>query len=148
MMRRNYVAHGWVLVFALIVPGWGQTRPEQFKASSRAVRDEVVEVVDRQLAAFRNGKVSEAYQYASANLKAQTPPRTFASIVRENYPIIWSNIRAEYGIVRDDGRYATVPVHVFSAQGDAAYDYVLLKERAGWRIGSVTRHEARRSNNL
>ena len=54
----------------------------------------------------------------------------------------------DFGIVRDDGRYATVLVHVFSAQTDAAYDYVLVKERAGWRIGSVTRHETRRNNNV
>jgi hypothetical protein len=148
MIRRNYVALGWALVFALLFPGWSQTRSEQFKASSRVVREEVVEVIDRQLTAFRTGKVSEAYQYASANLRSQTPPRTFAAIVRENYPVIWGNVRAEYGIVRDDGRYATVLVHVFSAQADAAYDYVLVKERAGWRIGSVTRHEARRNNNL
>ncbi len=126
----------------------GQIRPEEFKASKREVREQVIAVIAAQLEAFRTGKVSEAYQYAATNLRAQTPPRAFGAIVRENYPAIWSNTHAEFGIVRDDGKYAAVPVHVYSSSGDAAYDYVLIKERAGWRIGSVTRHEARRQNNV
>lgn len=135
------------LVLAVTLTAFGQPRAGEFKASKRDVRQQVIAVVEAQLEAFRAGKAMEAYQYAASDLRAQTPPRAFAAIVRENYPFIWSNTRAEHGIVRDNGTYATVRVHVFSSQGDAPYDYVLIKERAGWRIGSVTRYEVRRQDN-
>lgn len=146
MLRR--ACFGLCFAMGLALTALGQTRPDQFKASNREVRQQVVAVIEAQLEAFRAGRVAEAYQYAAADLRAQTPPRAFGAIVRENYPVIWKNTRAEYGIVRDDGRYATVLVHVYSAAGDAPYDYVLIKERNGWRIASVTRHEARRQNNV
>lgn len=130
--------------------GWAsaQTPAPGLKASRREVRRDVIAVIDAQLAAFRSGDPAEAYRYAAANLRAQTPPRTFAAIVRENYPIIWANTRADYGIVRDDGTHAAVLVHVHSQGGSASYDYVLIRERGGWRIGSVTRHEIRQRDNV
>ena len=85
--------------------------------------------------------MAKAYGYAAAELRAQKPLRTFSAIVKENYPEIWKNTRAEFGIVRDDGTKATVTVQVFSKDGDATYDYILAKENAIWRIHGVTRHE-------
>ena len=51
-------------------------------------------------------------------------------------------------LVRDDGTRATVLVHVRAKGGDAAFDYVLLRERAGWKIGSVVRHVARKKDGV
>jgi hypothetical protein len=64
--------------------------------------------------------------------------------VRDGYPEIWANARAEYGLVRYDGARATVTVRVFGAGGEsAAYDYVLVREEDVWRIAGVLRHEAK-----
>ena len=113
----------------------------ELRASKPEVRTAVVAVIEAQLAAFRAGEGAKAYGFAAAPLRAQTPLRAFLAIVQTNYPEIWASKRAEHGLVRDDGARATVRVHVFSAASDAAYDYVLFKEPAGWRIGSVLRHD-------
>ena len=116
------------------------------RASKPEVRREIVAVIDAQLAGFRAGDVRKAYGYASAELRAQKPLQLFAAIVRDNYPEIWSNTRGEFGLVRDDGKAATVLVHVYGKDGDAAYDYTLVKEPAGWRIGAVLRHAPKKDN--
>jgi hypothetical protein len=116
------------------------------KASKPDVRREIVAVIDAQLAGFRTGDVRKAYGYASSDLKAQKPIRTFAAIVQENYPEIWTNARAEFGLVRDDGQEATVLVHVFGKGSDASYDYTLVKEKSGWRIAAVLRHAPKKAD--
>ena len=117
-------------------------------ASKPEVRREIVAVIDAQLAAFRAGDVRKAYGYASADLRAEKPLRTFAAIVQGNYPEIWTNTRAEFGLVRDDGAQATLLVHLFGRDSDAAYDYTLAKERSGWRISAVLRHDPKRSDKM
>ncbi len=114
------------------------------RASTAAIRQEIVAVVAAQLAAFRNGDPGGAYALASADLRTQKSPAAFTEIVRRNYPEIWANTRAEYGIVRDDGARAALTVQVYSQTGDAAYDYELVRERSGWRIRGVLRRTARR----
>ena len=142
-----------MLAIALILIGLGwagslHSAENGLRPSKAAVRKEVVATIEAQLAAFREGDVRTAYGYAAVPLRVQTPLRTFVAIVQTNYPEIWANVRAEYGLVRDDGTHATVLVEVFSESGAATYDYVLLRERAGWRIGSVIRHEPRRKNSV
>jgi hypothetical protein len=117
-------------------------------ASKPEVRREIVAVIDAQLAAFRAGDVRKAYRYASTDLRAQKPIEAFAAIVQENYPEIWANTRAEFGLVRDDGATATLLVHVYGKDSDAAYDYTLVKESAGWRIAAVLRHAPRQSDKM
>jgi hypothetical protein len=119
-------------------------RAADLRASRPEVRKEVVAVIDAQLDAFRRGDPEQAYRHATAAFRAQRPLQAFIAIVRDSYPEIWANTRAEPGIVRDDGARATVTVQVYSKAGDAAYDYTLAKEGAGWRILGVVRHEPRR----
>jgi hypothetical protein len=126
----------------------GRAAPGEFHASTLETKQEIVAVVAGQLAAFRAGDVNKAYTFASTALRAQTPLRTFLAIVQANYPEIWGNTAAEYGIVRDDGARATVLVHVKAAQSEAAFDYVLLKERGAWKIASVVRHIARKKDDV
>lgn len=109
-------------------------------ASKPEVRKEIIAVIEAQLAAFRKGDAARAHTHASAELRAQKPLRAFTAIVRESYPEIWANTRAEFGIVRDDGARAAVTVQVYSKAGDAGYDYALVREKAGWRIHGVRRH--------
>jgi hypothetical protein len=118
------------------------------RASKPEVRREIVAVVEAQLAAFRAGDLRKAHGYASAELRAQKPLKIFVVIVQENYPEIWANKRAEFGLVRDDGAEATLLVHVFGRDSDAAYDYTLARETAGWRIAAVLRHEPKRSDKV
>lgn len=114
------------------------------RASKPELKKEIVTVIEGQLAAFRKGDAAKAYSYAASELRAQKPLKVFTAIVRENYPEIWANTRAEPGIVRDDGARATVTVQVYSKPGDAAYDFTLVKEKAGWRIYGVVRHASRK----
>jgi hypothetical protein len=68
--------------------------------------------------------------------------------VLNNYPEIWSNTKAEFGLVRDDGTRATVLVQVYAKEGSAGYDYGLVKERDGWRIESVLRHAPKKAEKV
>jgi hypothetical protein len=138
------------LLFLLSLGLWSDLGAAEsgFRFSKAEVRREVIAAVDGQLAAFRDEDVNKAYDFAAAGLRAQTSMRRFGTIVRENYPEIWHNSRAEYGLVRDDGTHATVLVVVYSGKAEATFDYVLLRERNTWRIGSVMRHEAPRKKSL
>src|SRR4051812_6970002 len=118
------------------------------RASSPEVKKEIVSVINAQLTALQKGDVAKAYSYASAELRAQKPLRVFTAIVKENYPEIWANTRAEFGIVRDDGSRATVTVQLYSKTDDAAYDFALTREKAGWRIQGVVRHEPRKAGKV
>lgn len=118
------------------------------RASKPDVKEAIVRVIDAQLAAFRKGDVQKAYSYAATDLRAQKPLPTFLAIVQANYPEIWTNRRAEYGIVRDDGTKATVTVQITSKDGDAAYDFTLIKEAPGWRIYGVVRHEPKKGGRV
>jgi hypothetical protein len=64
--------------------------------------------------------------------------------VREGYPEIWASTRVEFGLVRDNGRVATLTARVFAKDGTSAvYDYVMAKEDDVWRIAGVLRHETK-----
>jgi hypothetical protein len=126
----------------------GRAADNGARASKPEVRKEVITVIEAQLAAFRAHDGKQAYTWASSALRAQTPRRQFELIVQHNYPEIWANTRAEFGLVRDDGVRAKVVVQVFSREGSSGYDYGLVKEREGWRIESVLRHTPKKSDKL
>jgi len=114
------------------------------RASTSVVRREVIAVVETQLAHFRKGEIAEAYAIASAPLRAQRPQSAFAAMVEANYPEIWSSTRAEFGVVRDDGTRASVVVQVYSKQGDAGYEYTMVKEAGRWRVHGVLRYASKK----
>ena len=118
------------------------------KASKPEVKKEILAVIDAQLAAFQKQEFAKAYGFASAELRAQKPLQIFMGIVRESYPEIWANTRAEYGLVRDDGSRAALLVHVFGQESNAAYDYTLVRERTGWRIHGVLRHAPKKTDKV
>ena len=114
-------------------------RAAELRASTPEVRKEVVAVIEAQLAAFREQDPAAAWSYASRELRAARPLRVFTILVRDNYPEIWGNTRAEYGLVRDDAARATLAVHVYAGEKSAAYEFTLVRERAGWRVAAVLR---------
>jgi len=126
-------------------PGRAAAGEQLLRASKLEVRAEVVAAISGQLAAFRAGDAARAFTFAAAELRAQKPLPAFTAVVRTSYPEIWANRRAEFGIVRDDGARATVTVQVYGRESDAAYDYTLKKEAAGWRIFGVVRHEPKQA---
>jgi hypothetical protein len=130
------------------VTGVAQAASAEMRASKPEVKKEIAAVIEFQLAAFRKGDVEKAYSFAAADLRSQKPLRVFVAIVQGNYPEIWASTRAEFGIVRDNGSRATVTVQVYSKSTDAAYDFTLVKEPAGWRIHGVVRHEARKAGKV
>ena len=146
MTRRNVVLLAAIICAALAASLVGADSAK--RASPPGVRKEIVAVIDAQLAAFRKGEIEKAYSFAAAELRAQKPLSAFKEIVQKSYPEIWRNARAEFGIVRDNGTQATVTVQVYSKEGDAAYDFTLSKESAGWRIFGVVRHEPKGSRKV
>lgn len=138
MLRRIFIV-GFFLA-GLVSRG---AADDDMHISKPAVRDEITAAIEAQLAAFRANDVAKAFDFAAAGLRTQTTVTSFARMVRQNYPEIWQSTRAEFGLVRDDGTKARLIVHVFAKTGEASYDYVLFKEKAGWRIGGVLRREAR-----
>ena len=114
------------------------------QASKPDVKREIVAVIEAQLVAFRKDNVAKAYAYAAAELRAQKPLEVFVAIVQRSYPEIWKSVRAEYGIVRDDGQRAATTVRVYSKTAHADYDFTLVREQAGWRIHGVVRHEPKK----
>ena len=141
----------WRIALAVMVVGTVVRAAEttSLRASKPAVKAEVVASIEGQLAAFRGGEIEKAYAYASTLLQMQTPIRRFAQLVRVGYPEIWANERVEFGLVRDDGRRATVTARVFAKGGASApYDYVLAKEDDFWRIAGVLRHEEKGETRL
>ena len=141
----------WLSLFALSLLAAAFVRgaaDDAMRASKPEVRKEVVAAIEAQLAAFRAGDVAKAYGHAASELRAQTPLPRFTDIVRISYPEIWTNTRAECGLVRDDGTFAKLLVHVFGKDSDATYDYTLVKERGGWRIRDVLRHAPKKADKV
>ena len=121
-----------------------EAQPSEMRVSGAVVKEEVLAVIQGQLAAFRAGEFERGYGFAAALLRAQIPLERFAQLVRESYPEIWTNTRADFGITQDDGVRATVTARVFAKDGGSArYDYMLVKEGSAWRITGVLRHEAK-----
>ncbi len=139
MPRLFLVIAAWALGLAALSGG----RAAEPRASRPEVRAAVLRVVEDQLAAFRRGRPEAAYGFASAPFRAQRTLEAFVAIVRDHYPEVWHNVRAEPGIVRDDGARATVTMQVHAPNAAVAYDYTLVREAAGWRIHGVVRHEPR-----
>ena len=136
-------------MWALLALGWMAAQgAEGARASKPEVRKAVVDTIEGQLAAFRAGDGKAAYEFAATAFRMQTPRRQFEIIVQGNYPEIWANTRAEFGLVRDDGTRATVVVQVYARDGGASYDYGLIKEREGWRVESVLRHAPKKSDKV
>ena len=114
-----------LFALALAIAALGAAAPTraeegELRASRPDIRREVIAVIDGQLAAFRAHDLNSAYAYAAVALRQQFPVNRFAETVRQGYPEIWTNTRAEYGIVRDNGVRAMLNVRVFQANNASA----------------------------
>lgn len=114
-----------------------------FRLSDEPVRQELTSVIGSQLAALRNGDFQSAYGFADSTFRREYAPAQFREMIRSGYPAIPASTSAACGIVFDNGRVAFVMVCVTGRTGNALhYQYLLRRERAGWKISAVTRVQA------
>ena len=107
------------------------------RLSPPAVRTELVAVVTAQLAAFRAEDWPAAYACASQAFQGVMPLPQFRTLITAKYPVVQKNTRAEFGLPRDNGAVAIVPVRVFGQGTSEAFNWLLVKEGAGWKITGV-----------
>jgi hypothetical protein len=109
-----------------------------FQPSQAQVRRQVVNVIEGQFEAFKEGDYARARSFAATALQAQFNVTAFERMVKEGYPVIafWRALSVE--AVHDNGREAVVEVLVQSRRGRFhRFRYWLLHEEAGWRINGV-----------
>lgn len=109
-----------------------------FQPSQAQVRRQVVNVIEAQFKAIKEGDFARARSFAAAGLQAQLSDAAFERMVKEGYPVIafWRALSVE--AVHDNGREAVVEVWVQSQRGRIhRFRYWLLREAEGWRINGV-----------
>ena len=108
--------------------------------SEDAVRNELIQVIQGQLAAFRKNDYPKAYNYASTAIRTQVPLPAFERMVRTGFPVIAQSSSAEFGVILDNGRDAVVNVEIVGEGGRVIhYRYFLHQELVGWKITGVVR---------
>ena len=110
------------------------------RLSDESVRNELIQVIQSQLAAFRKDDYPRAYNYAASSIHDQVPLPAFERMVRTGFPVIARSTAAEFGIVLDNGRDAVVSVGIVGDSGKIiSYRYQLRFERSEWKISGVVR---------
>jgi Domain of unknown function (DUF4864) len=110
------------------------------RLSEEAVRNELIQVIQGQLLAFRKDDYAKAYKYAASTIREQVPLPAFERMVRNGFPVIARSTSAQFGMVLDNGYEAVVNVGIVSENGRTIYyRYYLRQERVGWKITGVMR---------
>jgi hypothetical protein len=108
--------------------------------SDEAVRNELIQVIQGQLAAFRKNDYPRAYDFAATAIRNQVPLPAFERMVRTGFPVIARSSSAEFGVILDNGSDAVVNVGIVGEGGRVIhYRYFLRQELAGWKITGVVR---------
>jgi len=117
-----------------------------FKLADEKLQQQLIKVIQSQLAAFRQEDYSTAYTFAAADFKAQISLAAFERMVKTGFPQIARSRSAEYGIILDNGEDARVEVTIVGETGTRIhYQYVLHRERRGWKIGGVNEGPSEKS---
>ncbi len=124
-----------------VFPGMGgKQTPPPFKLSEDSLKQELRQVIESQLSAFRRDDYRKAFNYADAAIHGQMSVRTFERMVRTAYPDIARSRSATFGVIFDNGEMAVVNLGITDQSGRTLhYQYVLIQEKGGWRISGVTR---------
>ena len=106
--------------------------------SSDAMKKELTDIIDAQLAAFRAGDYAKGYEFAASSIRDMFGAADFAVMVKTGYPVIAHSAHAEYGLAFDTGEDAVVNVHIEdAAKKSGEFQYSLKKEDGGWKISGV-----------
>ena len=120
-----------------------QTPPQTPHASSSAVKKELTDVIDAQLAAFRADDYAKAYGFAASSIRDMFPPADFAAMVKAGYPVIAHAAKADYGLAFDTGDEGVINVRIEDAAGRSGeFQYVFKKEGGDWKISGVSELKA------
>jgi len=118
--------------------GIGHPQSAPFRLTDGAIEKELRQVIESQLAAFREGDYPAAYNCAASGLKAHFTLPAFERMVKTSYPVIAQSRSAEFGVSLDNGREAVVSVTVIGRSGRIRhYEYILQREGVAWRIFGV-----------
>ncbi len=101
--------------------------------------DAIETVIGNQLEAFNDRDISEAWQYASPNIKRLFgDPGNFGMMVQQGYPMVWDNADVRFLELRDQGGMLWQKVMVRDAQGGLhILDYQMVETAQGWQINGV-----------
>ncbi|HEV8034414.1 DUF4864 domain-containing protein [Yoonia sp.] len=101
--------------------------------------DAIESVIGSQLDAFNERDISEAWQYASPNIKRLFgDPGNFGMMVQQGYPMVWDNADVRFLELRDLGGMLWQKVMVRDAQGGLhILDYQMVETAQGWQINGV-----------
>jgi len=117
--------------------GWPEPR-NGLQFSRDAVRGQLTNVIESQLAAFRADDYARAYTFAAAGIREQFLLADFEAMVKQGYPLIAESVSATFGIAFDNGREALVVVSFHGRDKRVfRYNYMLLRERDGWKVNGV-----------
>ena len=126
-----------LLGFCLICAGgvFWQARRER---SRQAPPNRICEVVWTQIVAMREDDYAGAYRQVSSGFQEKFSREAFSDFARAEYPSVRRSQRVEFGLVRSNGREATVPVYLFLEDGEVIPCwYRLILESEGWKIDSA-----------
>jgi hypothetical protein len=101
--------------------------------------DAIESVIGNQLDAFNERDISEAWEYASPNIKRLFgDPGNFGMMVQQGYPMVWDNADVRFLELRDLGGMVWQKVMVRDAQGGLhILDYQMVETAQGWQINGV-----------
>ena len=101
--------------------------------------DAIESVIGNQLEAFNDRDISEAWQYASPNIKRLFGDSgNFGMMVQQGYPMVWDNADVRFLELRDLGGMVWQKVMVRDAQGGLhILDYQMIETAQGWQINGV-----------
>jgi hypothetical protein len=123
-------------------PVWAtqqEQAPETPHPSSQAVKNDLTEIIDAQLKAFRAGDFAKAYGFAAQSIQDMFPPADFAAMVKTGYPVIAHSAKADFGMAFDTGDEAVINVRIEDAAGRSGeFQYLLKKESGVWKISGVS----------
>ena len=121
-------------ILALVLGFW-------IAATAAAAQDSdaIEDVIGSQLEAFNNRDVSQAWQYASPNIKRLFGSSdNFGMMVQRGYPMVWDNADVRFLELRDVAGNLWQKVMVRDAQGGLhILDYQMVETAEGWQINGV-----------
>lgn len=111
-----------------------------FMATTAIAQDQGIEdVIGEQLQAFNDRDVQDAWQYASPMIQGMFgTPDNFGNMVRNGYPMVWTNRDIEFLELGEVNGVLTQRVLIRDGEGVAyILEYAMIETADGWRINGV-----------
>lgn len=111
-----------------------------FVSTAAVAQDQSVEdVIGDQLQAFNDRDVQDAWQYASPMIQGMfQTPENFGNMVRNGYPMVWTNREVEFLDLGEVNGVLTQRVLIRDGEGVAyILEYAMIETPDGWRINGV-----------